>query len=159
MTGERPRPEEPEPRLDVDAAFAEIVAHWEPTRPAPESPEEPAATEELPEPTADPERLSGLFRSPWSDSLDDEATWSDEGHFVPPPPPPLPPLDPRRKLAWGALLGTPALALLLLVIGWGIPRWVLVGMVAAFVGGFCYLVATMSSSGHDGWSGGDGAVV
>jgi hypothetical protein len=32
-------------------------------------------------------------------------------------------------------------------------------MVVSFVGGFCYLVATMSSSDRDGWSGGDGAVV
>jgi hypothetical protein len=191
MTSERPdpsRPEEPEPKLDVDAAFAEIVAHWEPSAPGadevdhedevggtpdpsdprdtatdapsqdrtepPESPAAPTARRE-----ADPERLRGIFRPSWSDPLDDQATWADEGHFVPPPPPPLPRLDPRRKIAWGALLGSPVLALVLLVIGWPLPGWALVGMVVSFVGGFCYLVATMSSSDHDGWSDGNGAVV
>ena len=175
MTSERPdpsRPEEPEPPLDIDAAFADIVAHWEPS--APEA-DEPSA---VPDPDDDaeakapvdeparqpakepqPERLRDLFQPSWTDPLDDEATWADEGHFVPPPPPPLPQVDPRRRIAWAALLGTPALALVFLVLGWVLPRWALVGMVAAFVGGFCYLVATMSSSDRDGWSGGDGAVV
>jgi hypothetical protein len=34
-------PEDPDHRLDIDAAFAEIVAHWEPS--APEDPSTPAA--------------------------------------------------------------------------------------------------------------------
>ncbi len=33
------------------------------------------------------------------------------------------------------------------------------GLVAAFVGGFVFLVATMDRHGDDGWAGDDGAVV
>jgi hypothetical protein len=43
------------------------------------------------------------------------------------------------------------------VFGWTFPTWLSVLMVAAFVGGFVFLVATMPRDGGDGW--GDGAVV
>jgi len=43
------------------------------------------------------------------------------------------------------------------VFGLTYPTWVAVGLVAAFVGGFVFLVATMSRDGDDHW--GDGAVV
>jgi hypothetical protein len=39
------------------------------------------------------------------------------------------------------------------------PTWVSMGLVAAFVGGFVFLVATMERHGGDGWGGDDGAVV
>ena len=71
----------------------------------------------------------------------------------------LPALDPHRKAAWIALLGTPVLALVLLVAGVTLPQWMAVGLVLAFVGGFGYLVATMGSSPPDDWSGNDGAVL
>ena len=91
--------------------------------------------------------------------LNTEASWEDEGHFVPPPPPPLPVLEPRRKAAWIGLFGGPALLLVAVVLGWALPQWLVGGLVLGFVGGFVYLVATMPRSGGDGWSGGDGAVV
>src|SRR3712207_4100200 len=102
MTSERPdpsRPEEPEPKLDIEAAFAEIVAHWAP--PPPEADEARDVEEAPPAPApagggatppaapkgqGDPERLRGLFQPSWNDPLDDEGGWADEGHFVPPPP-------------------------------------------------------------------------
>lgn len=179
------RPDDPEPGLDVDAAFADIVAHWSPSPPEPdpdaatpqpepepdpepepeqkddqpsqEPPEEPP-DDAPPEASRDPDSLRNLFRPSFSDTLDTEATWDDEGHFVPPPPPPLPPVDSRRKIAWYCLFGSPALALLFIALGTAMPGWVLVGMVAAFVGGFSYLVATMGSS-SDNSTGGDGAVL
>ena len=91
--------------------------------------------------------------------LQTPATWDDEGHFVPPTPPPLPALDPRRKAAWAGLFGSPMLMLLGIVFGWTYPAWLSFLLVASFVGGFGYLVATMSRGRRDDWSGDDGAVV
>jgi hypothetical protein len=190
MNADRPdsRPEDPDHGLDIDAAFAEIVANWGPTGDADEAaPAEPLDTDEPPTGTApakpadegpapDQDSLASLFRPAWQeppnrqppeptpdppsqDPRSSPATWDDEGHFVPPPPPPLPPVDPRRKIAWAGLLGGPVAALLLVLFDVVIPGWVSVFLVASFVGGFGYLVATMRSSTPDDWSGDDGAVV
>jgi hypothetical protein len=184
MTSEKPdpaRPEEPDPDrgLDVDAAFAEIVAHWTPADPDPADADTAGGATDKPAddpaddsaesndqeqaapdpPPADPQALRNLFRPAFGDTLDTDASWDDEGHFVPPPPPPLPTLDPRRKIAWGCLVGAPVLALLSIVVGAGVPDWILVGMVGAFVGGFVYLVATMGQSPDSGWGSDDGAVL
>ncbi len=91
--------------------------------------------------------------------LNSAASWDDEGHFVPPPPPPLPVLEPRRKWAWIGLFGAPALMLLGIVLGWNYPSWISALLVGGFVGGFVYLVATMSRTGRGHWPGDDGAVV
>jgi hypothetical protein len=132
-----------------------------------DSPTEDAAADRSDRPER-PERPSGnVFDRSYLDSmhrraapeLNTEASWDDEGHFVPPPPPPLPVLDPRRKAAWIGLFGGPALLLVAVVLGWALPQWLVGGLVLGFVGGFVYLVATMPRSGGDGWSGGDGAVV
>lgn len=48
--------------------------------------------------------------------------------------------------------------LLAVVLGWTFPSWIMGLLVIGFVGGFVYLVATMSRIRHD-WSGDDGAVV
>jgi hypothetical protein len=208
MNADRPdsRPEDPDHGLDIDAAFAEIVANWNPDGDAETAPggtgesgdtsvraeagdggdardatgtPEPASDDRPGQPDLD--SLAALFRPAWQepprtapagptshpdprgpvdgDGLNTGASWDDEGHFVPPPPPPLPPVDPRRKAAWAALLGSPVAALLLLLLDVVIPGWVSVLLVAAFVGGFGYLVATMRSSAPDDWSGDDGAVV
>ena len=172
-----PRPDEPEPEpgLDIDAAFAEIIANWGPEDPevgddqppdvavAEQDDEDEPEERQEPRPvipsTPDRESLRKLFRPASSDALDSAATWDDEGHFVPPPPPPLPVVDPRRRLAWGGLFGAPLLALLFIALGIRAPDWVLAAMVAAFVGGFVYLVATMGSPRYDDWTGGDGAVL
>ncbi len=78
---------------------------------------------------------------------------------MPPPPPPLPVVEPRRKLAWGALVAGPLIALLAFILGIGVPGWLTVGLVLGFVGGFVYLVATMRATRDDGWPGDDGAVL
>lgn len=160
MTSDHPdasRPDDSEPGLDIDAAFAEIVAHWEPSP--------PSTDDDGPDPTAERVVIWDPFPAP---EVRPRGTTGPEGqpqpedeeeHFIPPPPPPLPKVDPRRRLAWMGLFGAPLLGLLLLVLGIVAPGWVEVGLVAAFVGGFGYLVATMGSSPPDPWSGDDGAVL
>ena len=153
--------EDPDHGLDIDARFAEIIAGWD-TSATPEeddlAPEAPAPAPAEPEPEPPPaERLRGLFQPTWNDQLDSEASWEDEGHFVPPPPPPLPHVEPRRRLAWAALIGSPLIALLMIGAGLVVEGWMSFLLVVAFVGGFGYLVATMRSGPPDDWSGDDGA--
>jgi hypothetical protein len=169
---DNPRPEEPDHGLDVDAAFADIVARWEPNEASTWPVDESGLADGGDGPDAGPtdvrrgeepdDGLRRLFTPAWSPEPHQELEPDDadeEEHFEPPPPPPLPALDPHRKAAWIALLGTPVLALVLLVAGVTLPEWMAVGLVLAFVGGFGYLVATMGSSPPDDWSGNDGAVL
>jgi hypothetical protein len=130
-------PPDPDHGLDVDAAWADIVARWGPT---------PEVSTEKPAPPED---------EPDDRRTDEEA----EEHFVPPPPPPLPVVDPRRRLAWIGLFGTPVLALLMVAFGVEVSGWIGFLMAVAFVGGFSYLVATMGSAPPDDWPGDDGAVL
>jgi hypothetical protein len=155
-----PRPEDPDHGLDYDAAFAEIVAHWEPEEPSAGQTSTDHAVPDVPEPVPEPEpELRADPRPEPSERGAEPLPWDDEGHFVPPPPPPLPTVEPPRRLAWAGLLGTPVVALVLVVLHVTIPGWMALFLVAAFVGGFGYLVATMRPRPPDGWSGDDGAVV
>jgi hypothetical protein len=163
------QPEEPtgspdvEPALDEDAAWAAIVANYG-ERPAMGSPapavEDPEADQSSRTPRSD--RPKNIFDRTYIEATTEkgpEASWDDEGHFVPPPPPPLPTLEPRRKLAWIGMFGAPTVMLLAVVFGWTLPGWVGSLLVGAFVGGFVYLVATMQRRRPGDWSGDDGAVV
>lgn len=162
-----------EPKLDEEAAWAAIVENYgerpamfadagsadeEPDTDEPTEPAEPAAS--------GPKR--SVFDRSFVDSqrldtpggeLNTAADWNDEGHFVPPPPPPLPVVEPRRRLAWAGLFGAPLLMLLGVVLGWSLPDFLIGLLVTAFVGGFVYLVATMTRVRRDDWTGDDGAVV
>ena len=162
---------QPGPRLDEDAAWAEIVANYG-DRPemGSDTPEAVGTDEAAPDDPAPGPFDRGLFDRSYLDAqlarqardtpeLNSAATWDDEGHFVPPTPPPLPSLEPRRKAAWIGLFGSPLLMLLGIVFGWTYPTWLSFLLVLAFVGGFGYLVATMPRGRGDGWSGDDGAVV
>lgn len=71
-------------------------------------------------------------------------------HFVPPDPPPLPHGSRSNRLAWIAALGTPLLAVLLVMTGIRLPTIVLVAMVAAFVGGCLTLIARMRTDDDPG---------
>jgi hypothetical protein len=57
------------------------------------------------------------------------------------------------------VLGVPAFMLVMVAFGWRLPDWVMTGLVAGFVGGFVYLVWTMSRTGRDDGPYDDGAVV
>ena len=145
---EQPEPGRPDGdhELDEAAAWADIVANYgdEPTDP-------PVDTER-------PVVETNLFDRAFVDSQDAFEPWDAEEHFVPPEPPPLPKLEPRRKLAWIGLFGAPLLMLIAVVAGLTFPDWFIALMVASFIGGFVYLVATMRR-GSDDWPGDDGAVV
>lgn len=84
--------------------------------------------------------------------------WEDEGHFEPPEAPPIPPTTPARAIAWFGVLAMPAVAIVLYtltaIFNFDVPKWVALLMVAAFVGGFAYLVATMRNEPGDGWDNG-----
>ncbi|MDS1268702.1 hypothetical protein RIF23_00165 [Lipingzhangella sp. LS1_29] len=83
----------------------------------------------------------------------------DEGHFVPPPAPPLPRGDVVSRLAWGGLLGGPALWILMMLLGQSIPGWMALLLVAWFIGGFVVLVARMRNDRPPGEGPDNGAVV
>jgi hypothetical protein len=79
-----------------------------------------------------------------------------EDRFVPPVPPPAPRLPLPQRLAWFAVLGSPALLVVALLVSIDLPSLVGYALVAGFLGGFGYLVATMQRSrGRDPWD--DGA--
>jgi hypothetical protein len=66
-----------------------------------------------------------------------------EERFVPPAPPPAPRLPLPKRLAWLTVLGSPALLVLALLVSYDVPSLLGYALVAAFVGSFVYLVATM----------------
>jgi hypothetical protein len=102
-----------------------------------------------------------VLREPAPADLDDEVpafdgrTWDDPDsdwdtdRFVPPPPPPRPRTTPDRQAAWAGVFGAPAVLLICLLAGIGLPELVAYALVAAFVGGFVYLVVTMTREPRD----------
>jgi hypothetical protein len=167
--GARGRDEGARGKLDEDAAWREIIAHYG-DEPAIEEllADDDASPAELQEPPApdqpvagsdadSDERLRGLFRPTWDDPMETGATWDDEGHFVPPSPPPARVQDPRRGIAWLGLFGSPFVMLLAVVLQLTLPHWLLFLLAVGFTGGFVYLVATMPN--RRGGPGDDGAVV
>ena len=89
----------------------------------------------------------------WDDPFPDD-DWSTD-RFVPPPPPPLPRTTLDRTAAWVGVFGSPLVLLVCLVLGIDLPQLVAYGLVAAFVGGFLYLVIRMPRGPRD--PGDDGA--
>ncbi|WP_028658848.1 hypothetical protein [Nocardioides insulae] len=172
---EEPQPASPEertdptegassPRLDEDAAWQAIVANFGDRAVLEESSEEPASgsgsrseesggSEVAPGPAAEPAR----FEEPDTDWY---TPLEDDGAFVPPDPGPIR-TSPDRLLAWAGVLGVPVLTVLGVMLSrltsFYLPGWVGLLAVAAFIGGFVYLVATMPRSPDDPWD--DGAQV
>ena len=92
--------------------------------------------------------------------LPPELAYEDaEDGYVPPPPPPLPRPHGLRALAWFGLFGVPTLVLLCIMANISLPSLLSLLFLAWFVGGFGYLVATMSGPKDPdaGWD--DGAVL
>lgn len=161
---------------DVDAEFARLIADYDTPpdppdegivrgRPWPASEDvddlddsaEPLETLEEGD-DADDLRGGGLAVSE-TDPLNTEATWEDEGHFVPPPPPPLPRLDRLTSMAWVGVLGSMTLSILAALFGWRIPDLVLGAMVVGFIGGIVLLISRVSREPPDPDNPDDGAVV
>jgi hypothetical protein len=178
-----PGEREDHPELDVDAAFAAIVAGFAeplPTGagpwPAAEDVDADAPPQDPPtDPTPFPDvaRLRPSTRTPRHrlpdgsldprDRADGEGSGSlpgedDEERFVPPEPPPITSTDLASRLAWLGVLGGP-LVLLLAALTWNhLPTLVVLAALSAFVGGFITRVARLPRDrDEDGPD--DGAVV
>jgi hypothetical protein len=129
---------------DDDETWRSIVENYgeRPTLPEPERRPEPP-TEHQSEHQPDARREAG-----------DEAAELEEDGYVPPEPPPVPLPERPRLAAWVGLLGAPLLLVVLMLAGATIGSWLLLLLVSAFVGGFGYLVATMSREPRDPWDDG-----
>jgi hypothetical protein len=135
--------------LDTEAAWRDIVDHYGERAVVgpdeyPDQPEQPRIVYARDE----PDELATDLDDDWDDEDDDE-----EG-YVPPPPPPLPRTTPARLAAWVGVLGVPVVVVVLLVTGLRVPALVGWALVAAFVGGFGFLVATMPREPRDPWDDG-----
>ncbi|MGO4257946.1 hypothetical protein [Marmoricola sp. RAF53] len=136
-------------RAREEAEWRDIVDHFGDRA---ELPEDAVPDPPEPAPAAQP---GGVYDGPPELA---PAHWSDDDRFVPPPPPPVPRAHGLRLLAWIGLFGVPALALLGVVLGISLPSPLGLLLIVWFVGGFGYLVATMSNRGSGGgWD--DGAVL
>ncbi|MFP5346036.1 MAG: hypothetical protein ACLGIA_03280 [Actinomycetes bacterium] len=187
--------------VDVEAAWADIIAHWDETGtpPSPRAAEEdvsgrgvgeaengavdvpvtpgeetplpgPGEPVSLPDQAADGQRddawddewdvpRSHVGGDPVRDAADRDAeidAMLDEEGYEPPEPPPLPRGDVVSRFAWSGVLGAPLFFLLAALFWHSAPTWLVVGAVAAFVGGFVTLVVRMPDSRDDD---DDGAVV
>ena len=93
------------------------------------------------------------------EELPPELAFEDEDRYVPPPPPPAPRPHGLRAFAWFGLFGVPTFVLLCVMVKVSLPSLLILLLVAWFVGGFGYLVATMSGPKDPdaGWD--DGAVL
>lgn len=145
---------------DLDETFARIVADYDSLPDAGVAAPWPAQEDvadvgDLPEPA--PSSVRPLAQSS-TDPLNTEATWADEGHFVPPAPPPLPRPAPLTMMAWAGVLSAPMAFLLAALGGWVLPRLLTGVLVVGFVSGVVVLIATLSRDG-DGYDPDDGAVV
>jgi hypothetical protein len=173
---EHPSSPEPDP-LDVDNAFAAIIAGWADAPATGTWPAEEDLASGRHRRTDDPVDASGKSRSeqdddPYDDSLaraggplipslgdqQSEPPDDDSGAFVPPDPPPLPRGDLVTRLAWAGVLGGP-LFLVTAVIVWrsSAPPALVLSAVAGFVGGFVVLVSRMPKHRSDDDD--DGAVL
>lgn len=105
------------------------------------------------------------FPDPTGFDTDDVLEDVDEDELIPeserfvPPSPTLPRTTPERFIAWLGVLGAPVVAVVLVTIytltGFVFPSWVIAFLVLAFLGGFGYLLVTMSRDPGDPWD--DGA--
>ena len=134
---------------DDDEAWRSIVENYgERAEVEPDPPVSDEGTDTRATPAPEPART---WDSPYPDS-----DWTED-RFVPPPPPPLPRPRRDRLFAWLGLFGSPAVLLLCLIFNIALPKLLAYALVAAFVGGFLYLVWLMPRGPRDPDD--DGAVV
>lgn len=158
------KPDGPDLPFDEDAAWRLIVENYG-DRPemGSDSPPRDSADSDAPAapvtPVVDRSYLEALEagRADAARAAEQAAAHDEEEHFVPPDPPPVPKGTPARRLAWAGLFVPPLLMLAAVVFGWTFATWFSMMLVASFVGGFVFLIATMPRDGGDRWD--DGAVV
>jgi hypothetical protein len=163
----QPPSEEPAP-LDIDTAFAAIVAGW--SEDNPDTGAWPAlenlAEGESPTTGTGPDPTGFVPGQEWPDpaggqlptiGLPERSSVPDLEEFVPPDPGPLPRGDLLSRTAWAGVIGGP-LFLLIAVIAWRTaPQLLELAAIVAFVGGFVILVSRMPKHRDDDDD--DGAVV
>lgn len=161
--------------LDVDSAFAAIIANWgtETTgggwpsaedlpstdragEAAPAAGDVPPAAQPPAPPAATRPPARGEPLIPHIGRPPERAEAADEERFVPPEPPPLPRGDAFTMLAWAGVLLGPVF-LLVCVVWKEAPQTYILAAVVAFVGGFATLVMRMPKHRDDDDD--DGAVV
>lgn len=143
------------PRESDEAAWRAIVENYGERADLGDEPQTPPAPEQSEQ--SDPPEQDRLRRYE-----DDERTsaefdpLTDEPEPFVAPDPPLPPA-PRglRLAAWLGVVGAPVIFLICLLVGYTLDGLLSLLLVGAFVGGFCYLIATLPD--HDDFD--DGAVV
>jgi hypothetical protein len=156
-----PTPHEPDDEpakdglSDEDAIWRSIVDNYGERPTIEDEPETPVppSLRDLDAPVGHADAVSPT--DPAEDDAEDPV--DHEEHYVPPPPPPLPRPAPPRLLAWVGLFGVPVFVLVALVLGVDLPSWAGILLMAWFVGGFVYLVASMRPPSGDGYD--DGAQV
>jgi hypothetical protein len=124
-----PSNDDPLAGIDADAEFAALIADWHvDTHTAIREAEKDLSRE-------DEEWRMRLHRPPGASSSDDDLTWLDEDHYVPPNPPPVP--RPTAPIAIGMVLVV--VSIILLGFGWelGLP-----GELSLFLGVSGILAAT-----------------
>ncbi len=72
-----------------------------------------------------------------------------EDRYVPPPPPPLPRVAPDRLAAWAGVFVSPLILLVATVLRFPLPTVIAWLLIAAFLGGFGYLVHQMPRGPRD----------
>lgn len=111
--------------------------------------DEPDPPEPDPGPDPAPFALAADPREEEQRTWDDPDSDWDTDRFVPPPPPPLPTTTPDRRAAWFGVFGSPAILLVCLILRLDLPLLLAYALVAGFVGGFLYLVLTMTREPRD----------
>ena len=153
-----PRDPDDTPADPSEAAWRAIVENYGERpdlndEPAPELPASPESA--APESTAP---FGGRFGNLTEGAGDgDEVFTAEEESYEPPPPPPIPRATPDRLAAWLGVFGAPTILLTALILGITLPSIIGYALVAAFVGGFVYLVLKMPRGPRDPWD--DGAQV
>lgn len=176
MSGDRDRDDRPE--LDVDSAFAALVAQF--SAPAAEGhpwPDSEDVGDDLPEVLTSSAPAIGDDGTPRDDSeaagtgvrnvvlpptyslTGDEPVTPREldEHYEPPEPPPFPRGDIVSRFAWAGVIGGPLFLLIAAMLSADLPSYLLLAALGAFIGGFVTLVARMPGEAPE--DGDDGAVV
>jgi hypothetical protein len=157
------------PDLDIESAFAAIVADFAaaaPPGPSPWPASEDLEDEPAPVPIPPIDHREGTVRrivlsGVESVEKDDRIEAADEDDaeegYIPPEPPPFPRGDPVSRFAWSAVIGGPVFLLIAALIWRNLPTPLLLVALLAFVAGFVTLVARMPPDHPDDPD--DGAVV
>ncbi len=172
-------PDAKRPEIDVESAFAQLVASYGMETPRGLGPwpaaEDVDPQEDLPrerhrgdgpqEPArqADPRRPGPegmghrIIPGEPVEDVDELSGQPDEEGYTPPEPPPLPKGDLVSRSAWAGVIGGPVFLLVAALAWTDLPPVLLLLALTAFVGGFVTLVARMPGQAPDDPD--DGAVV